>query len=159
MVDFQKKIKNSNKFRPAALAFIKTGQYTPYPKGTAEYYTFWDEEKRRCLDGYTADDGDWISGYNYFYLNYCPITRIVYNKVIDRKTQQEVFKPVSEHTFPDFYDYDYFYFQAVDEAEETGKHICLLKSRRKGFSFKGGAMACRNYYLIPNSKSYIYICI
>lgn len=156
MVDFQKKIKNSNKFRPAALAFIKTGQYTPYPKGTAEYYTFWDEEKRRCLDGYTADDGDWISGYNYFYLNYCPITRIVYNKVIDRKTQQEVFKPISEHTFPDFYDYDYFYFQAVDEAEETGKHICLLKSRRKGFSFKGGAMACRNYYLIPNSKSYIY---
>ncbi len=29
----------------------------------------WDEESRRCVDGYTADDGDFISGYNYFYLN------------------------------------------------------------------------------------------
>ena len=41
-------------------------------------------------------------------------------------------------------------------AEEVGKHLCLLKSRRKGFSYKGGAMACRNYYLIPTSKTFIY---
>nr|DAM00239.1 MAG TPA: Terminase large subunit [Caudoviricetes sp.] len=44
----------------------------------------------------------------------------------------------------------------MQEAEDKGKHICLLKSRRKGYSYKGGAMACRNYYLIPNSKTYIY---
>lgn len=35
--------------------------------------------------------------------------------------------------------------------------MCVLKSRRKGYSFKCGSMCCRNYYFIPNSKSYVYV--
>lgn len=155
MVDFNKKIKSSNKFRGPALQFIKTGQYCTYPEGTTEFYKFWDEEGDRCINGYTADDGDFISGYNYFYLNYCPISRIV-NHITTDKLGNTVVKRVNEVSFPDFWDYDYYYFNAVQEAEEVGKHLCLLKSRRKGFSYKGGAMACRNYYLIPNSKTFIY---
>ena len=150
MVDFSKKIKNSDKFRQPALSFIKTGQFCPHPKGTAEYMRFWTEEQKRCVDGYTADDGDYISGYNYFYLNYCPINRTV-NRVIDGKLQR-----TQEVTFPDFWDYDYYYFQSVEQAQEEGKHLCVLKSRRKGYSYKSGAMLCRNYYLVPNSKSYVY---
>lgn len=30
----------------------------------------------------------------------------------------------------------------------------VLKARGKGYSFKGGSMLCRNYFLIPGSKSY-----
>lgn len=150
MVDFSKKIKNSNKFRQPALTFIRTGQFCPHPKGTAEYMRFWTEEQKRCVDGYTADDGDYISGYNYFYLNYCPINRTV-NKVVNGKLQR-----TQEVTFPDFWDYDYYYFQSVEQAQEEGKHLCVLKSRRKGYSYKSGAMLCRNYYLVPNSKSYVY---
>lgn len=150
MVDFTKKIKFSNKFRKPALQFIATGSYCPYPKGTAEYMRFWQAEADKCIDGYTADDGDYISGYNYFYLNYCPINRSV-NKQVNGKwvTTREV-------TFPDFWDYDYYYFQCVDKAKIEGKHLCVLKSRRKGYSYKAGSMLCRNYYLIPNSKSYVY---
>lgn len=111
---------------------------------------FWTEEQKRCVDGYTADDGDYISGYNYFYLNYCPINRTV-NKVVNGKLQR-----TQEVTFPDFWDYDYYYFQSVEQAQEEGKHLCVLKSRRKGYSYKSGAMLCRNYYLVPNSKSYVY---
>ena len=70
MVDFNKQIKNSNKFREACLRYQKTGSYCMYPSGTTEFYAFWDEEKRRCIEGYTAQDSEWISGYNYFYLNY-----------------------------------------------------------------------------------------
>lgn len=44
----------------------------------------------------------------------------------------------------------------MQEAEDLGKHMCVLKSRRKGYSYKNASMACRNYYLIPNSKTYIY---
>lgn len=154
-IDFTKKIKNSDKFRQAAIRFLETGSYCTYPPGTSEYFKYWDEEMQRCIHGYTADDGDFITGYNYFYLNFCPITRISYKKVKNRKGIEE-YQPVSDHSFPDFFDYDYFYFTAIEEAEEKGKHICLLKSRRKGFSLKGGAMACRNFYLIPNSKSYVY---
>lgn len=150
MVDFNKKIVNSNKFRQPALTYIRTGQYCPHPKGTAEYMRFWTEEKERCINGYTADDGDFISGYNYFYLNYCPINRTV-NSIVNGEVVSEQLV-----TFPDFWDYDYYYFNAVNEAHKQGKHLCVLKSRRKGYSYKGAAMLCRNYYLIPNSKSYVY---
>lgn len=150
MVDFNKKIKNSDKFREPAITFQKTGKYCNFTIGTSEYYTYWDEQKRRCIEGYTAEDGDWISGYNYFYLNFCPISRIV-NKEVNGKI-----KRINEIEFPDFWDYDYYYFQSVEEAEQQGKHLCVLKARRRGYSFKGGAMLCRNYYLIPNSKSFVY---
>lgn len=132
MVDFTKKIINSDKFRSACLQFKKTGSYCLYPQGTTEYHEFWDEEIRRCTKGYTAEDGDYITGYNYFYLNYCPIQRIV-NKVEKLPNGETRVKRESEVTFPDFYDYDYFYFQAVQQAEDEGKHLCLLKSRRKGY--------------------------
>ena len=155
MVDFTKKILNTSKFRQAAIKFQQTGKYCDYPVNTAEFLKYWDEEKRRCLEGYVADDGDYITGYNYFYLNYCPINRQVYKKKKDR-FGNEVIKKEQVFEFPDFWDYDYYYFQTIEEAEEQGKHLCVLKSRRKGFSFKGGAMMCRNYYLIPASKSYVY---
>ena len=155
MIDFNKKIKSSNKFRGPALQFIATGSYCSYPEGTSEFFKFWDEESKRCVDGYTADDGDFISGYNYFYLNYCPIQRIT-NKEFTKSDGTTYIKRINEVNFPDFWDYDYYYFSAVQEAEEQGKHLCVLKSRRKGYSYKGGAMACRNYYLVPNSKTFIY---
>lgn len=155
MVDFTKQIKNSNKFREPALQFLTTGHYCQYPVGTSEYFQYWDEQKDRCVNGYTADDGDFISGYNYFYLNFCPISRIVNHVITDESGNTKV-KRVNEVSFPDFWDYDYYYFNAVQEAQDEGKHLCLLKSRRKGFSYKGGAMACRNFYLIPNSKTFVY---
>lgn len=155
MVDFNKKIVNSNKFREAAIIFQETGKYCNFAPSTSEYFSYWDEQKRRCLEGYTAEDGDWISGYNYFYLNFCPINRSVNKKIKDRHGKDKIVT-VQEVAFPDFWDYDYYYFQTVQEAEEIGKHLCVLKSRRKGYSYKNGSMLCRNYYLIPNSKSYVY---
>lgn len=155
MVDFNKKIIDSNKFRQPAITFEQTGKYCNYASNTSEYFSYWDEQKRRCLEGYTAEDGDWISGYNYFYLNFCPINRSVNKNIKDRHGKDKIVT-VQEVAFPDFWDYDYFYFQTIQDAEESGKHLCVLKSRRKGYSYKGGSMLCRNYYLIPNSKSYVY---
>ena len=32
------------------------------------------EERRRCWEGYIRpSDGEWVTGYMYWYLNYCPI--------------------------------------------------------------------------------------
>ena len=61
---------------------------------------------------------------------------------------------IREREFADFYDYDYYYFSAIQEAEDEGKHMVVLKSRGKGYSFKGASMLCRNYYIIPESVSY-----
>lgn len=155
MVDFEKQIKNSDKFRGPALQYLATGHYCQYPEGTSEYFKYWDEQMDRCKYGYTADDGDFISGYNYFYLNFCPIQRIIYT-TINNPDGSTTIKKTRDLQFPDFYDYDYYFFQAVEQAETEGKHLCALKSRRKGYSYKNAAMACRNYYLFAGSKTYIY---
>lgn len=155
MVDFNKQIKNSNKFRGPALQYLATGHYCQYPEGTSEFFEYWDKQMERCKYGYTADDGDFISGYNYFYLNFCPIQRIIYT-TIDNSDGTKTIKKTRDLQFPDFYDYDYYFFLAVEDAESEGKHLCALKSRRKGYSYKNAAMACRNYYLFAGSKTYIY---
>lgn len=153
MVDFNKKIYNSDKFRQAAIFFKEHGAYTLAPPGTTDYIKYWDEETNRCLYGYVAPDGDAISGYNYFYLNYSPIMKLSEVEYIDRygnkRTRRE---RILE--FPNFWDYDYYYFNAIEEAETEGKHLVVLKSRQRGYSFKGASMLVRNYELIPGSKSF-----
>lgn len=153
MIDFEKKIVNSDKFRQAALFFQKHELYCLYPSGTTEYIKYWEQETERCLHGYTAEDGDWISGYNYFYLNYCPILRVVQEQFIDRNGKPKT-RIVRDRQFADFYDYDYYYYLYIQECEDNGKHGVVLKARGRGYSFKGGSMLCRNYFLIPGSKSY-----
>nr|DAY14994.1 MAG TPA: Terminase large subunit [Caudoviricetes sp.] len=56
--------------------------------------------------------------------------------------------------FPRFWDYDYYYFNAIEEAEQQGKHMVNLKCRQRGYSFKGASMLVRNYELIPGSKNF-----
>lgn len=153
MVNFNKKIINPDKFRTPCKHFQQHGVYCFYPHGTTEYLNFWEKESDYCVNGFTAADGDWISGYNYWYLNYCPILRLV---EFEYKDKHGNIKKRREKTreFPDFYDYDYYYFLGIDEAEEEGKHMVVLKARGKGYSFKGSSMLTRNFYHIPESKSY-----
>ena len=153
MVDFNKKIYNTDKFRKAAIFFQEHGCYTLAPRGTTDYVQYWEQETDRCLNGYIADDGDYITGYHYFYLNYSPIIRRQDVQYTDRlgnvRTRRE-----RNFGFPEFWDGDYYFFMAVDEAEKVGKHLAVLKARKKGFSFKGSSMLIRNYALIEKSKSF-----
>jgi hypothetical protein len=141
-----KKVINSDKFRQAAITFEKYGYYTAYPEDTLSYLEYWKEEKRRCKEGFTSEDGDYISGYFYFYLNYCPITLDKYNAKTKRTERVT--------GFPRFYDYDWYYYDAVEEAERRGVHLVVIKKRGAGYSFKGGSMLARNFYMYPKSKSY-----
>lgn len=153
MVDFNKHIKNSDKFRQSAIFFEEHKCYTLAPRGTTDYIQFWEQEKERCLHGYVAPDGDEITGYHYFYLNYSPIMKLEEVKYTDKygneRTRRERILG-----FPRFYDYDYYYFNAIEDAEDQGKHMAVLKARQKGYSFKGASMLVRNYELIPGSKNF-----
>lgn len=153
MVDFNQKLHNTDKFRQAAIFFQKHGCYTLAPRGTTDYNKYWEQETDRCLNGYTAPDGEGITGYNYFYLNYSPIMRLKEEEYTDRegnlrKRRQRILE------FPSFWDYDYYYFCAIEQAELEGKHMAVLKCRQRGYSFKGGSMLVRNYMLIPGSKNF-----
>lgn len=153
MVDFNKHIYNSIKFSPAAEFFKKHKCYTLAPRGTTDYNTYWEQETDRCLNGYVAPDGDYITGYHYFYLNYSPIMKLEEVKYTDRngniRTRRERILD-----FPRFWDYDYYYYNAIEEAEDQGKHMSVIKSRQRGYSFKGASMLVRNYELIPGSKNF-----
>lgn len=153
MVDFNKHIKNSDKFRQSAIHFQKHGCYTLAPRGTTDYKRFWDQERERCLNGYVAPDGDEITGYHYFYLNYSPIMKL---DEVEYKDKHGDVRRRRERIlgFPRFYDYDYYYFNAIEEAEITGKHMAVLKARQRGYSFKGASMLVRNYELIKGSKNF-----
>ena len=153
MVDFNKRIKNTIKFSPAAEFFKKHKCYTLAPRGTTDYNSYWDQETERCLNGYTAPDGDSITGYHYFYLNYSPIMKLKEVSYTDRygnvRTRRE-----RVLDFPRFWDYDCYYYDAIEQAEDDGKHMAVLKSRQRGYSFKGASMLVRNYELIPGSKNF-----
>lgn len=153
MVDFDKKIYNTDKFRPAAIFFQEHGCYTLAPRGTTDYIQYWDRETDRCLNGYKAPDGDSITGYHYFYLNYSPIMKLEEVEYTDRDGNKRT-RRERIFGFPRFWDYDYYYFHAIEQAEDEGKHMAVLKSRQRGYSFKGASMLVRNYELIPGSKNF-----
>lgn len=153
MVDFNQKIINTDKFRQAAIFFKKHGKYTLAPPGTTDYVNYWERETKRCLDGYTSEDGDYITGYFYFYLNYSPIMKLTQVEYTDHLGHRRI-RRERTFDFPMFWNYDKSYYDAVQEAEEAGKHLAVLKSRAKGYSFKGASMLVRNYELIPGSKNF-----
>ena len=138
--------KDSAKYSPAADHYLEFGFYTDAIPGTREYYDYWDEQKERCLQGYLD-----ITGYHYFYLNFCPIDRVVDDILADGTKIAR-----RERTFPAFYDGDHEYFHAIDKCRRENKHMVVLKARRKGFSYKAGAMLARNYFLLRNSKNYVF---
>ena len=86
-----KTFENTDKFRPAAIHFQQYGYYTSAPKGTTAYREYWDEERKRCLYGYAAEDGERVTGYHYFYLNYCPIVLVKEIESINNKGEEVIY--------------------------------------------------------------------
>lgn len=162
------KLVNTQEFRRSALHFKKYGYYTDTVPGTPEYFAWWQEELRRCTEGYTVGDTT-ITGDHYFYLNY------VQMKVQAKTGKGSLTKAID---FPGFWDGDYEYFwlkeiarngmdkQAMldldlsttvhDDWLNGGHHLIVSKARRKGFSYKNAAMTCNLF----NTKrsSYTLLC-
>lgn len=140
-------------FREAALHFEEFGQYTrlaPNTHPNSQFMKYWREEMRRCTEGYHTG-WDYIPGYFYWYLNYSPIFKVETESDI---VAGERAKGKRVKGFPKFWDGDYYYYHYLDQAEEEGSHGSVLKTRGRGYSFKGGSMLTRNFFLIPGSKSY-----
>jgi hypothetical protein len=139
-------------FRQAGLHFQKHGKYTnlyPNPHPKSEYRKFWDEETRRCIEGYVREsDGEWVSGYYYFYLNYFPIMRT--EATGEGKRAERVYD------LPDVFDSDYLFFHYVEQGEAESEYGAVLKTRGRGYSYKVASMFARNFFLIKKSKSFAF---
>ena len=151
-------------FRQAAIYFQQHSTYThlyPNKAPNSEYVKFWKEEARRCREGLIREDGEWITGYYYFYLNYATIPQNIEregSKRADRVTD-----------FPKVYDGDYLYTHYMEQARNDGKHCIILKKRGAGYSLKAASHLGRNFihgesesaykniksYAIANEKEYL----
>jgi len=143
-------LKDTHLFSKVAKHYIEYGHYTDALPGTKQYYDYWDSEQFKCMHGHEIN-GVKISGFHYFYLNYCPIDRIIDEEQPDGEVISR-----RDRSFPAFYDGDFEYFNAVDKARKENKHMVVLKARRKGFSYKAAAMLCRNYFHLRNSKNFVF---
>ncbi len=170
---------NTQVFKEAAIDFERNkGRYTLAPIGSKEWTEYWQEQEKRCLNGYKVGDRK-ITGRHYFYLNFCRIQRTVGTGKVQRKIE----------FFPGFWeiDYDWWWYKEIawwgcgdkfltnlglwrnpthnpieydslgkplPKRYGGGKHLSCLKTRRAGFSFKEAADGVYNYNFIPKSKSY-----
>tara|TARA_R110002050_G_scaffold116946_1_gene233604 strand:- start:30891 stop:32906 length:2016 start_codon:yes stop_codon:yes gene_type:complete len=135
---------NTREFSCEAKNFIKNGYYTNSPPGTYAYREYWDEQTKRCMDGFSLG-GVRITGAHYFYLNFTQIKATVKQGKIERKIL----------TFPSFLDMDYYYFMECELARQNGQGVIVAKARRKGFSYKNGALCVYQYNFFRDSTSII----
>lgn len=148
---------NTEEWREPALHFEQFGRYTNHPPNNSpesKYYKYWKEQARRSVYGYNIGR-DWIPGYLYFYLNFSRIEKAIAREGVSDDIFQQVQGDRIE-SFPDFWDGDYEWFHYLEECEKAGRFAACLKTRGRGYSYKGGSMFIRNYSLIPNSKSYAF---
>jgi len=166
---------NTEVFREEARKFQKYGTYCLDPWGSPDWFTYWQEQRNRIINGYSSG-GVKITGDHYFYLNFCPIL-----KVEDMNAK----KSAKITDFPDFWDGDYNYFWAreiafngivdglglpannlstlelftglqlgvkIEKAYLNGGYNLIVgKSRRKGYSYKNASIAVKNYLCYPKA--------
>ena len=137
-------------FRPSAIHFQKYGCYTflrPNPNPNSEFKKWIVEEKRRCREGYVREsDGEWVTGYMYWYMNYCPImlTRITEGK----KKADRV------EGFPETWEGIYLRFHYVQQARENGNHAIELARRGASKSYTLASMMAHNFVLGESAEVY-----
>jgi hypothetical protein len=142
-------------FRQRAIHYNEHNCYTKlYPNSNpnSEYSLFWKEELKRWKEGLVRpSDGEWIPGYYYFYLNYCPIWKV---EAIEKDGDGKR-KGKRSREFPNVWLGDYLFFHYIDQCIQNGQHAKLLKARGMGFSFKlGGSMSPCNMYTIPGQPNF-----
>lgn len=145
-------------FRPVALHFKKYGtmiNLKPNANPNSEYGKWLREEKRRCWEGYVREsDGEWVTGYMYWYLNYSPIVLNIIRKgtkVADRiEDMPEVWEGV------------YLRFHYIEQARngglynewKGGNHGAELASRGKSKSYGMASIVSHNFILGENALAY-----
>jgi hypothetical protein len=151
-------VENVDYFRPSAIHYQKHGTFTnlrPNANPNSEYGKWIREERRRCWEGFVRPyDGEWVTGYMYWFLNYSPI---MLSKIIEgTKRANRV------EDFPEFWEGIYFRFHYMEQAAngglynnfEGGNHCAELASRGKGKSFSLASILSHDFILGVNDVAH-----
>ena len=135
-------------FRQPALHFLEHGCYSflrPNNNPNSEFRKYWDEERRRCWEGLIREDGAWVSGYNYWFLNYQPM---MVNKIVEGKK-----KAVRVEAFPYFNEGNLWRYYYLYNARENGKHAIELARRGCSKSYSLSSIMGHNLILGETEES------
>jgi hypothetical protein len=103
---------NSDIFRSEAIKFDTSQQYCTDPKGTPAWKEYWDEQLRRCKEGYQIGEHK-ITEHHYEYLNFTQIKIVEQSEDGDEDTATAKKKTKA----PDFWDGDYDYYWSIEIAK------------------------------------------
>ena len=142
-------MENVDYFRQPALFYLKNGCYTflkPNSNPNSEYRKFWDVEIRRCREGYIRkSDGAWVTGFEYWFLNYQPMLVNIIEK--NRK------KAIRKESFPFFFEGIHWRYKYLYKAREEGHHCIELARRGCAKSYTLSGILGHNLILGENSES------
>ena len=135
-------------FRPSAIHYEKYGTFTnlrPNANPNSEYGKWVREERRRIWDGYVREsDGEWVTGYMYWFLNYSPMMLSKIREYKDKNGKKIKSKRADRvEALPECWEGIYWRFHCLDQASngglynnfEGGQHMAELASRGKGKSY------------------------
>lgn len=142
-------LEDADYFRQAALHYQKHECYTflkPNSNPNSEFRKFWDEERRRCWEGLIRpSDGAWISGFNYWFLNYQPM---MVNKITEGRK-----KAVRVESFPFIQEGNVWRYYYLFNAREQGHHAIELAKRGCAKSYSLSAIMGHNLILGESEES------
>lgn len=135
-------------FRPSAIHYEKYGTFTnlrPNANPNSEYGKWVREERRRIWDGYVREsDGEWVTGYMYWFLNYSPMMLSKIREYKDKNGKKKKSKRADRvEALPECWEGIYWRFHCLGQASngglynnfEGGQHMAELASRGKGKSY------------------------
>lgn len=135
-------------FRPSAIHYEKYSTFTnlrPNANPNSEYGKWIREERRRIWDGYVREsDGEWVTGYMYWFLNYSPMMLSKIREYKDKNGKKRKSKRADRvEALPECWEGIYWRFHCLDQASngglynnfEGGQHMAELASRGKGKSY------------------------
>lgn len=141
-------LENMDYFRPSAIHYEKYGTFTnlrPNANPNSEYGKWIREERRRIWDGYVREsDGEWVTGYMYWFLNYSPMMLSKIREYKDKNGKKRKSKRADRiEALPECWEGIYWRFHCLDQASngglynnfEGGQHMAELASRGKGKSY------------------------
>jgi len=142
-------VEDMDYFRQPALHFMKHQCYTflkPNSNPHSEYRKYWDEERRRIREGYVREsDGEWVTGFCYWFLNY--------NPMMVNFIQEGSKKAIRKESFPFFFEGIYWRFHYLWQAREGGHHAIELAKRGCAKSYSLGSIMTHNLLHGENEES------
>lgn len=108
-------------FRPSAIHYEKYGTFTnlrPNANPNSEYGKWVREERRRIWDGYVREsDGEWVTGYMYWFLNYSPMMLSKIREYKDKNGKKRKSKRADRaEALPECWEGIYWRFHCLDQA-------------------------------------------